>query len=172
MKLGILSDTHLANYGNSGSGLPTWISKVFAGVDMILHAGDICDHDILSELAAIAPVYAVRGNMDTRMSDLPWTREIRLGRGNGTAVISHRPETAWGKAKSSPDAVIVIHGHTHLAECKQVDGVWLLNPGSPTRPRGGQAPSVAVVVIENGLVEAKLTYRPESADDIDDELHE
>ena len=165
MKLGIISDTHLEGCSEPGNSLPDWVLDAFFGVDMILHAGDICDQDILSELAAIAPVYGVRGNMDSRMSDLPSAREIHLGKGNGTAVISHRPETALGDAERSPDAVLVIHGHTHFAECKRIGTRWLLNPGSPTKPRGGQIPSVAVVTVIRGHVEAEFKYPPELVDE-------
>ncbi|MFZ2958493.1 MAG: metallophosphoesterase family protein [Candidatus Ozemobacteraceae bacterium] len=165
MKLGIISDTHLNGCSEPGNCLPDWILEAFSGVDMILHAGDICDPDILSELAAVSPVYAVRGNMDSRMSDLPIAREIHLGKGNGTAVISHRPETAWGTAERAPDAILIIHGHTHLAEYKRIGTRWLLNPGSPTKPRGGQVPSVAVVTVVRGNVEAEFKYPPESVDE-------
>jgi putative phosphoesterase len=61
MKIGVISDTHLRS---SAKLLPNIIYQVFDGVDMILHAGDILIDEVIIELEAIAPVYAVAGNND------------------------------------------------------------------------------------------------------------
>ena len=61
MKIGVLSDTHVPH---AFPVLPPKVFEVFAGADLILHAGDIVSLDVLTELEAIAPVEAVAGNMD------------------------------------------------------------------------------------------------------------
>ena len=67
MKIGIISDTHIG----CSTQISKWISKAFENVDMIIHAGDIESQEILDKLSEIAPLYAVRGNCDIYLQDLP-----------------------------------------------------------------------------------------------------
>ncbi|MCL4789843.1 MAG: metallophosphoesterase family protein, partial [Verrucomicrobia bacterium] len=70
MKIGVISDTH--------GFLDPKVSKLFAGVDHILHGGDVGPYTLLAELAAIAPVTAVLGNTDTWLQ-LKLTEFVELG---------------------------------------------------------------------------------------------
>lgn len=166
MRYGIISDTHI---GKAGKGcLPDWIVEALTGVDLILHAGDLIDPGLVATLEALAPVCAVRGNMDNACRDLPLEREIPLDGTPGSIVIAHRPETlqrALGH-HTRPGTIVAIHGHTHLAEFRRIGNFWVLNPGSPTHPRGGQCPSVAVLTIaEDGTPVAEFKYPPDCADE-------
>ena len=180
MLYGVISDTHL--HVAHGDSLPEWVVDVLGGVDLILHAGDIVDRETVEALEAIAPTCAVRGNMDhfSIDGDLPLQREIPLGRNQGTIVIAHRPETlhhALEKHSSHGHhgvhghpghrgPTIGIHGHTHLATFRKTGSVWVLNPGSPTHPRGGQSPSVALLTIDaEGIPQAVFKYPPDCADE-------
>ena len=71
--VGIISDTH--------GRLPQSVAKAFAGVDLIIHAGDIGEPDVLQALEKIAPTIAVRGNMDFGKwaAALPWEDIITVG---------------------------------------------------------------------------------------------
>lgn len=64
-------------------------------------------------------------------------------------LIVHRPEDVGVPA---PDVQVVVHGHTHIPRNQQIGNVRYVNPGSPTRPRGGSDPSIAIMEIEDGAV--------------------
>ena len=68
MRIGLISDTHLPTMATR---LHPAVHQVFAGVDMILHAGDLTGSEMLDLLSAIAPVRAVRGDQDQNLEDLP-----------------------------------------------------------------------------------------------------
>ncbi|HOT28689.1 MAG TPA: metallophosphoesterase family protein [Candidatus Ozemobacteraceae bacterium] len=160
MLLGIISDTHLEP--SNGAGLPDWIVEAFAGVDLILHAGDIESDALLLELEAIAPVQAVRGNCDVDLPALPVTRAIPVP-GYGIILMAHRPEDALRRLMTGVRGII--HGHTHKAEFRTHTSPWVLNPGSPTKPRGGGKPSVALLTVIGEEVQAAFRFRPGSADE-------
>ena len=138
-RIGVISDTH-------GHLVPAAL-EAFKGVDHIIHAGDIGGPEVLDRLSRLAPVTAVRGNMDAG----PWASGL-----NPTEVIEVAsllfyvihdrvaldldPATAGFKA--------VIYGHTHQPASAIQDGVLFLNPGSASLPRRRHPPSVAVVRIQ------------------------
>jgi uncharacterized protein len=130
MRIGVISDTHGLLRPEAESAL--------RGVDLILHAGDVGDPQILERLKTIAPVFAVRGNVDTEAwaVELPKTTVVETE--NASFYILHnlhdldlRPEASGFHA--------VISGHTHQAEHWVRDGVLYLNPGS-AGPRRFQLP--------------------------------
>ncbi len=118
--VGIISDTH--------GHLRPEVAKAFAGVDLIIHAGDIGNHEVLQELRAIAPVHAVRGNMDGGWAHcLPATEVVEIGEVliyvlHDTYLLDLDPAAAG--------FVAVINGHTHRAAIEKREGVLFLNPGS------------------------------------------
>ena len=156
MKVGVISDTHATRHEL----LPEWVREAFRGVDCILHAGDIEDPGFLKHLATIAPVHAVRGNMDRHAHDLPSFLCLKLG--GGHVVMAHRYDEAVRHIDR--DVILLVHGHTHIPEMVQEDGYWIVNPGSPIRPRGGHEPSVAVLNICDRTIQAEFKYSPSDAD--------
>jgi uncharacterized protein len=121
MRIGIISDTHGLLRPEAG--------KALHGVDLIVHAGDLGSPDILTKLKAIAPVFAVRGNVDvdTWADELPVTTVVDAGEASFYVLhnlrdLDRRPEA--GKFD------FVISGHTHQPEQTERDGVVYLNPGS------------------------------------------
>ena len=121
MVVGVISDTH-------GLLRPEAV-QALAGVDHILHAGDVGDPGILNELQKIAPVTAIRGNVDSAITfpDLPPTEAIELG--NRLFYLVHSLEDlAINAAKAG--VVCVVSGHSHRASLIQREGVLYLNPGS------------------------------------------
>jgi uncharacterized protein len=121
MRLGIISDTHGL--------LRPEAARALSGVDLIVHAGDVGSPEVLTKLKALAPVFAVRGNVDTESwaAELPATAIVDAG--NTSLYVLHnlrelglRPEAAGVDA--------VISGHTHQAEQWEREGVLYLNPGS------------------------------------------
>ncbi|HOY66711.1 MAG TPA: YfcE family phosphodiesterase [Candidatus Ozemobacteraceae bacterium] len=163
MLLGILSDTHLDTPGIGG--LPDWVVSAFSGVDLILHAGDIETDGVLLELEGIAPVRAVRGNCDFDLPGLPTIRTVPIP-DYGVILLAHKLEDAMrsGLLGGSVRVRGIVHGHTHRAEFRNTLSPWVLNPGSPLKPRGGAA-SVALLRIEGEHLEAAFRFRPGSADE-------
>jgi len=159
MRLGIIADTHGL--------LRAEVFDRFAGVEHILHAGDIGDEAILEELGAVAPVTAVWGNTDgwEIRGRVPEIARVELG--GARIVVIHGQQ--WGSpnparaAEGFPDADLVVFGHSHRAEIERVDAVLAVNPGSAGPVRFGVAPSVALATAESGVVDAKIVWlqRPE-----------
>ena len=121
LRIGVISDTHGL--------LRPEVEVALAGVAHIIHAGDIGSPDVIAGLDRIAPVIAIRGNVDTgRWADpYPETRIITLG---GCRIhILHDIKTLHLDPVASGVGLIVC-GHSHLARIETVGGVLHLNPGS------------------------------------------
>ena len=152
MKLGIISDTHGL--------LRAEVFEVFAGVDHILHAGDFGDVEILDELAAIAPVTGVWGNVDgwDVRRRVPEVAEVELA--GARIVVLHGlrfgSPTPAKAAAAYPDADLVVFGHSHRPVIEQVGRVLAVNPGSAGPRRFRDPVTVALAEIEDGRVTASL----------------
>lgn len=125
------------------------------GSDFIVHAGDIGDSGILTDLRAIAPVTAVRGNNDKGAwaESIPETAVLRVGPVcvyalHNLAELDLDPPTAGYQ--------VVVSGHSHRPSVERRDGVLYVNPGS-AGPRRFKLPvSVAELEIDGGSVKASL----------------
>jgi putative phosphoesterase len=139
MKLGLISDTH--------GFLDPRVEKIFAGVDHILHAGDIGPDLLIAELGALAPVTAVLGNNDASPC-FRLTESVTLG--ERKFLVQHivtprelHSDLQLRMARERPDAVIF--GHWHKPFAQTIDGVLFLNPGYAGKPKFGQERSVALL---------------------------
>ncbi len=138
--------------------LPDWVVRCAARADLILHAGDVCDAATLQTLAALAPVYAVRGNNDIDIT-LPervllTVEGVRIGVVHGDEGPGRStPERALRAFPDPPE--VVVFGHSHERLCEHAGGVLLLNPGSPTKPRGGGA-SAAWLHVRGGEADCEF----------------
>jgi putative phosphoesterase len=121
LRIGIVSDTHGLLRPEAEQGL--------AGVVHIVHAGDIGKADVLVRLRRIAPVTAVRGNIDTGdwAKDYPETQVVRLGE-RSFYVLHDLQELQIDPAVNGID--VVVSGHSHRPRIQTIDGVLYLNPGS------------------------------------------
>ena len=149
--IGLISDTH-------GLVRPQ-VATAFAGVEMILHAGDVGGQRVLDELARIAPVQAVSGNVDDRR-DPGLRRERVITIGGVTVHVSHgdelgRPTAALALARYAGD--VVVFGHTHRAVVRRDPaGRLAVNPGAAGPRRFDIQPSVARLTIAGGVVDAEI----------------
>ena len=144
--IGVISDTH----GRIPSGIP----NAFKGVDLIIHAGDIGEQAVLDKLSKIAPIAAVRGNMDfgkwTRR--LPETEVIEIGQ-----IILYVLHIA-NRLDADPVKTgfkAVISGHTHRPDVSEKNGVMFINPGSASYPKFGQPASAALILIKGDNLSVK-----------------
>lgn len=146
MKIGVISDTH--NYLDPG------IPELFAGVEHILHGGDVGTAFILFQLEQIAPVTAVMGNTDTFL-DCKQTEVVTLSARKFLIhhIVNPRaPETDLRLqiARERPD--VVVFGHTHKRFCETIDGRLFFNPGYAGKQRFALERSVAILHLEsNGI---------------------
>jgi uncharacterized protein len=119
-RIGIISDTHGL--------LRPEAERRLAGVDHIVHAGDIGRPEIVDALRKIAPVTAIRGNVDTG----EWAREYadtELVRLAGKSIyILHDLNTLHIDPRADTD--VIVSGHSHVPKIQRIDGILYLNPGS------------------------------------------
>jgi len=130
-KVGIISDTRIATPDQH---LPARVREAFAGVDLIIHAGNITKEFVIEELERIAPVVAVRGALDEPVDfkrDLPASRTLDL-HGFKVAIYNQRPDVS---AIGAEKIHILVSGNTCTPKILETEAIpLLLDPGSPTIP--------------------------------------
>jgi putative phosphoesterase len=150
MLIGLISDTH-------GMVRPR-VHEALAGVELILHAGDVGDDAILDELETIAPVRAVYGNTDE-----PGRR--RLAESLDLVLDGVRIHVSHGHEVGSPTpaklaeryaADVIVYGHTHRQLVTRVGERLVVNPGAAGARRFNLQPSVALLRIGNGHADVEL----------------
>jgi putative phosphoesterase len=140
MKIGVISDTH--NF------LDPKVLKLFAGVEHILHGGDIGLPWLLLELEGIAPVTAVLGNTDEPGLGYRLTEVIELARRKFLVHHIVNPlaleDSLQGRLNRERPQV-VIFGHTHKPYCETIEGRLYFNPGYAGKSRFGMERTVAIL---------------------------
>ena len=145
--IGVISDTH-------GLLRPVAI-EALQGVDRILHAGDVGDPDILQELEKIAPVTAVRGNVDSGAwaHKLPLSDVIEIER--VSIYVLHILEKLDLKSEAAGFRVVV-YGHSHVPKIEEKSGVLYFNPGS-AGPRRFKSPvTVGRLMVDGKKAQAEI----------------
>lgn len=145
--IGVISDTHGFLHSSA--------IKLFTGTDLIIHAGDIDTPEVLSSLQSIAPVVAVRGNMDkgTWAAGLAETEVVKVGEVmvyvlHDLYMLDIDPVAAGFNA--------VISGHTHKPSLFNPKGVLFLNPGSATLPKSACMCSAALLHIHRNSLNVEI----------------
>jgi uncharacterized protein len=146
MRVGVISDTH--------DFFDLRLPALFAGVDHILHAGDVGLPWVILELEQIAPVTAVIGNSDTGLT----LRELEVLQLNDRKFLIYHIVDPGEPARPIRDRIIrenpdvVVFGHTHRQYCEIIEGALYLNPGYAGKPRPEQPRSVAILECDaNGI---------------------
>ena len=147
-RIGLISDTHGLVRAS--------VHPALAGVEMILHAGDVGGEEILQELRLIAPVHAVVGN-----TDFPgeYDQEFSVTVDGVRVHVSHGHEVGAptpAKLAARYDADVIVYGHTHQQLISRVGDKIVVNPGAAGPRRFKLQPSVAVLTIENGKPEVEI----------------
>jgi len=146
MHIGVISDTH-------GLLRPQAI-RALRGSEHIVHAGDVGAREILEKLKAMAPVTAIRGNIDEgAWAGLPETELIELG---GVSIYVLHDLTKLDLKPAAAGVKVVISGHSHVPKQETRDGVLYFNPGS-AGPRRFQLPiTVGRLLIAGGVVSGEI----------------
>ena len=134
MRIAVLADTHV----NRLEHLPKKIIDTLSTVDLIIHAGDFTDVQLLKELKRLREVKAVHGNMDARelKTVLPVKEIIEIG--SKRIGITHGSGGPWGieervrKVFESDRIDIIVYGHSHRSQNKVIEDILFFNPGKAT----------------------------------------
>jgi putative phosphoesterase len=159
VRIAVLADTHSPRHWKR---CPDAVAAALEGVDLILHAGDVCLRGTLEELERFAPVRAVRGNNDGQdVADwgAPETWDLEL-EGLRVAMV-HDSGAATGRGRRLkrwfPEADLVVFGHSHIPWDAVHEGQRAFNPGSPTDKRRQPRGTMGELVVEAGeLVSARI----------------
>jgi len=181
LRIGVLADTHIPYILPQ---IPEQVFAIFDQVDLILHAGDLDEEEVLTELSHIAPTLAVRGNLHLRhgtLSSPHLPKAIHLNLYGQRLVLIHgRPRLVLGfldKVRSYlfrrtnenlnrdliagyqrtfPTADVVVFGHSHRACVQRVGHTLFFNPGAVCRTRREPNPSVGLLTIGTTGIEADI----------------
>jgi uncharacterized protein len=150
MRIGLISDTHIPE---ACEHLPRPVFEAFAGVDLVMHAGDVYVNRVLDELAQIAPVMAALGNGDegldghrfkldpderVRIAHLLEIEGIRVGLAHALPTPDETSDEVFERAMQRHFGGIVdvlVIGHSHLEGITRFGSTLVVNPGSATLPR-------------------------------------
>ena len=141
LKVGVISDTH-------GLVRPEAV-EALRGADVILHAGDVGGPHVLQELGQLAPVIAVRGNVDSLAwaQALPESRRLEL---QDLSVLLLHDRALVGPASARAGVQVVVFGHSHEPLAEAHEGVLWFNPGSAGPKRFSLPVSLGFLEIEAG----------------------
>ena len=147
MTIGVISDTH-------GLLRPEAVAALH-GSDLILHAGDVGNPEILDRLRTIAPTVAVRGNVDTAVwaTALPMTEVVEMG---GLCLYMLHDRAALDLDPEAAGFAAVIFGHSHRPGAQIRDGVLFLNPGSAGPRRFNLPVTIARLTVSGGMISHEI----------------
>lgn len=151
MKIGVISDTHLHNYSLE---LQEIVDTYFSEVEVIFHAGDIVEWEVLSAFSD-KKVEVVAGNMDSMAirKEFPPKKTIKVG---GFAIgLIH----GWGSPQGIEKRLCqefgqidcLVYGHTHYPVNHVIDGILFFNPGSATEKRFTKKNTIGILAIEDRI---------------------
>ena len=137
--------------------------EIFAGVELILHAGDLVEESAVEQLVAVAPVIAVYGNRDSDKLKLllPESRIVELkgyrigilhGHGDKGTTMDRLPDFFKGEVLDC-----IIFGHSHIPFNRKIGNTLYFNPGSPTVKKRQKYPSVGIINLEDEMT-ASIVY--------------
>lgn len=146
-RIGVIADTHGL--------LRAEAREAMAGVELILHAGDVGKPEVLAELGYIAPTLAVRGNVDQGewASALP---ETQIAEAGGVWIYMLHDLSRLDIDPAGGGFSVVIYGHSHRSQVARKQGVLYVNPGAAGPRRFSLPVSVAVLEIGAGEADAQI----------------
>ncbi len=155
MLVGVISDTH--------SRMHRRVFELFDGVDHIIHAGDIGEEEVLIDLRALAPVTVVQGNIDAFGPCAHYPERISATIEGVDIHLIHQVAPLEALLRSDrwtddehPRPQLLIYGHSHQGRLESIGSTLLFNPGSAGPRRFQRIPSVGLMTLKNGTVDARL----------------
>ena len=156
MTIGVISDTH-------SLAIPAQVLERFKSVDLIIHAGDICNIQTLKLLKKIAPTKAVQGNMDDLavkkelpLKEMVLCGSVKIGVAHGHIGESREALKNAMSAFKDDKMNIIIFGHSHQALKEQVGATLYFNPGSPNDVTRAKFFSYGLISVEAEKIKAEI----------------
>jgi putative phosphoesterase len=155
MLVGVISDTH--------SYMDARALQLLQGVEHILHAGDIGDDGIIEELVNIAPVTAVRGNVDREGPTSLYPAEVTLALAGYRIFLTHEVKPPKGEADfvleqyRQAGVDVVVYGHSHIPYQRPWGDILFFNPGAAGKRRFKVIPSIGFLTLTPAGVEGMIT---------------
>ncbi len=173
MRIGLISDTHIPEARDE---LWPQAFEALAGVDVILHGGDIHEMWVIDQLEKIAPIYVARGNgedgsggRDVQPDDPrckeAWLLEfegVRIGLTHYIPFPEYPPNMTVAKFAQryfpGEELDVIVYGDTHVESIDDVGGILCVNPGSPTYPHNldTQLGTIGFLDVQDGKVDASV----------------
>ena len=154
LRIAVFSDTHLADTAEARAFFHGLVKNVLDPVDMILHAGDLVDPDLLDVFEGYT-AHVVRGNMDPAAPGIPVKKVIDI-EGFKIGLIH-----GWGPAEGIEERIYrefsplpidcLVYGHSHVPVCHERHGVLFFNPGSATDRRNMSCHTVGLLEIDKKI---------------------
>lgn len=163
LTIGLIADTHMPQRARQ---LPEMVVQAFRSsqVAAILHTGDFTAPMAVEQLEAIAPVEGVAGNNDPPELHRRFGRKkiveiggVRIGMVHGDGASRTTAERSW-RAFAGETVDVVLFGHSHVPMCERREGVWLINPGSPTDKRRNPFFSYGLLAVQDKAVTPRLAF--------------
>jgi hypothetical protein len=159
VKILVLSDTHIPRVAHD---LPQRVYEEAQNVDMIIHAGDFVEREVLDKLKALNEVKAVHGNMDAqdirqalKAKEIITVGKFKIGLIHGFGAPAEIVETVRGEFTGS-SVDVIIFGHSHAALNMVKDGILFFNPGSPTDTIFATSNSYGILEVTDKKIEGKI----------------
>lgn len=158
IKIGVISDTHIPKFALD---LPEDVYNDFVNVDLILHAGDLVELPVIKNLARLAPVKAVYGNMDPsevreklRDKEVIKIGKVKIGLIHGYGP----PKEITKRIRSNFDTTVnaIVFGHTHMPFNEKIGKTLFFNPGSPTDKVFAQFNSYGILEVRDTEIEGRI----------------
>jgi len=157
MKIVVISDTHMPR---TAQDLPAGLYEEIAKSDMIIHAGDFVEIDILNKLRKLKPTKAVCGNMDSQAirnelkpKEIIEAGKFKIGLIHGYGAPADLVDTV---ASEFTGVDAIVFGHTHSPVNMMKDGVLFFNPGSPTDTIFAKTNSFGILDITDEAIKGKI----------------
>lgn len=152
MRVAVLADTHIPKRAKT---LPDSVWKILESAQVILHAGDVLTKEFLDQLSQLAPLYAVRGNNDIELANLPEILEFSLENISFAMIHDSGPkkQRAERMRKRFPKADVVVFGHSHIPINQYEHSLLLFNPGSATDRRTQPQLTMGILELNRGKIE-------------------
>jgi putative phosphoesterase len=144
MLIGLIADTH--------GFMDPRVPPALAGVDLILHAGDVGSTEVLVALGEIAEVRAVAGNNDAHLEALGMPTHVYLSVGGTNVHVVHRLVDSAPREETD----VVVYGHSHKALVYEQDGRLYVNPGAAGRVGFHREVTVGLLRVERGSRRAEI----------------
>ena len=153
MLVGVVSDTH--------GFLDPRVRPLLAGVEHILHAGDIGSEEVIRSLQEIAPVTAIRGNNDRDGLPSLYSEDEVLELGGCRILLTHilkvpNADSADLNKYLRLEVDVVVYGHSHVAFQERLGEVLFFNPGAAGKRRFKAVPSLGLLLLDSGLVRGTI----------------